>query len=91
MTVASAEDDVDVDAGLVGTGSLGDRVWEDLDGDGDQDAGEPGIDGATVSLVWAGLDDAFGTADDATSAPTPPTPTAGTCSRGCSRAGTAPP
>lgn len=30
--------------------SLGDFVWSDLDGDGVQDAGEPGIGGVTVTL-----------------------------------------
>ncbi|MBU6332801.1 MAG: MSCRAMM family adhesin SdrC [Chloroflexi bacterium] len=33
--------------------ALGDRVWRDLDGDGLQDAGEPGIDGVRVSLYHA--------------------------------------
>jgi len=31
--------------------SVGDRVWSDLDGDGLQDAGEPGIEGVTVELL----------------------------------------
>ncbi len=31
-------------------GSLGDRVWYDLDGQGDQDGGEVGINGVTVNL-----------------------------------------
>ncbi|MCH7228766.1 SdrD B-like domain-containing protein, partial [Haloferula sp. A504] len=34
-------------------GTLGDRVWNDVDGDGVQDAGEPGLNGVTV---WADLD-----------------------------------
>jgi uncharacterized repeat protein (TIGR01451 family)/fimbrial isopeptide formation D2 family protein len=36
--------------------SLGDRVWNDLDGDGIQDAGEPGLSGVAVSLTitWPG-------------------------------------
>lgn len=34
---------------------IGDIVWRDLNGDGVQDPGEPGIDGVTVSL-W-GIDD----------------------------------
>jgi hypothetical protein len=34
------------------SGSLGDRVWLDLNGDGVQDAGEPGIDGAVVNLYY---------------------------------------
>ena len=37
-------------AGLVQNGSVGDFVWEDLNRDGDQDAGEPGISGAVVDL-----------------------------------------
>lgn len=37
--------------GYRGTASLGDRVWNDLDGDGIQDAGEAGFDGVTVELL----------------------------------------
>ena len=44
----------DIDAGffqpMVPTNSIGDFVFEDLNGDGIQDAGEPGIEGVTVSL-----------------------------------------
>ncbi|MEM7538535.1 MAG: SdrD B-like domain-containing protein, partial [Chloroflexota bacterium] len=40
-----------VDAGLGGLGSIGDTVWSDTDGDGIQDAGEPGIDDVTVKLL----------------------------------------
>ncbi|MGJ8726603.1 MAG: SdrD B-like domain-containing protein [Roseibacillus sp.] len=32
-------------------GSIGDTVWNDLNGDGVEDAGEPGIGGVTVSLI----------------------------------------
>ena len=39
------------DAGYIKTGAqIGDFVWEDLDGDGVQDAGEPGISGVSVAL-----------------------------------------
>ncbi len=31
--------------------SIGDRVWYDLDGDGMQDVGEPGLAGVTVNLI----------------------------------------
>ncbi len=31
-------------------GSIGDLVWEDLNGNGTQDAGEPGVSGVTVTL-----------------------------------------
>ncbi len=33
---------------------VGNRVWDDIDGDGVQDAGEPGLDGVTVTLVGPG-------------------------------------
>lgn len=39
-----------VTAGLTLLGTVGDRVWRDFDGDGVQDAGEPGIDGVGVTL-----------------------------------------
>ena len=40
------------DAGecVIGESSIGDRVWEDINGDGVQDAGEPGIENVTVDL-----------------------------------------
>ena len=44
--------------------SIGDRVWFDVDGDGADDAGEPGIPGVGVTITFAGADGAFGTADD---------------------------
>ncbi|WP_367154843.1 SdrD B-like domain-containing protein [Methylomonas sp. HYX-M1] len=44
--------------------SLGDRVWEDLDMDGKQEAGENGIGNVTVKLQYAGADGKFDTADD---------------------------
>ncbi len=40
----------DFDFGYIEAGSLGDRVWFDLDDDGVQDPGEPGINGVTVTL-----------------------------------------
>ena len=30
--------------------TIGDRIWEDVDADGVQDPGEPGLDGVTVEL-----------------------------------------
>ncbi|MEM8550891.1 MAG: SdrD B-like domain-containing protein, partial [Pseudomonadota bacterium] len=38
----------------VSNGSVGDFVFEDLDGDGVQDQGEPGIEGVTVNLLQNG-------------------------------------
>ncbi len=55
-------DYVDADSELLG--SLGDFVWHDLDGDGVQDVGEPGLDGITVNLVWPGGNGIFGDGDD---------------------------
>jgi hypothetical protein len=53
--LASGENDPDWDAGLVtGVASLGDFVWEDLNGNGMQDGGEPGIENVTVSLFTGG-------------------------------------
>lgn len=48
-----------------GSGAIGDRVWVDVDGDGAQDAGEPGLPGVTVTLFAPGPDGRFGTPDDA--------------------------
>jgi fimbrial isopeptide formation D2 family protein/uncharacterized repeat protein (TIGR01451 family) len=45
-------------------GSLGDRVWVDLNNNGVQDTGEPGIVGAPVSVRWAGPNGTFGDGDD---------------------------
>ncbi|MCP4660635.1 MAG: hypothetical protein GY856_34985, partial [bacterium] len=32
--------------------NVGDRVWNDLNGDGIQDAGEPGINGVRVEMIF---------------------------------------
>ncbi|MBK7894234.1 MAG: carboxypeptidase regulatory-like domain-containing protein [Anaerolineaceae bacterium] len=50
-TLIAGENDPTWDAGLVpAIASLGDYVWEDLNGDGLQDVGEPGVQGVTVYL-----------------------------------------
>ena len=49
--LAPGETRLDVDAGIVELGQVGDRVWKDLDGDGIQDAGEPGVAGVEVQLL----------------------------------------
>ncbi|MAU00242.1 MAG: hypothetical protein CL608_24140 [Anaerolineaceae bacterium] len=50
-TLLAGENDPTWDAGLVpAIASLGDYVWEDLNGDGIQDAGEPGVPGVEVHL-----------------------------------------
>jgi hypothetical protein len=50
-TLGAGESRTDVDFGYRGTGSIGDRLWYDHDGDGSQDASEPGLSGATVELL----------------------------------------
>jgi hypothetical protein len=45
-----AVNDFTWDAGLYPLAELGDYVWDDLDADGIQDTGEPGLVGVTVSL-----------------------------------------
>ncbi|MCE7984664.1 MAG: DUF11 domain-containing protein [Caldilinea sp. CFX5] len=53
-----ATDDYTIDAGLVEAPPepelvmLGDYVWEDLNGNGQQESNEPGIPGVSVSLTW---------------------------------------
>lgn len=47
----SGEDRTDIDAGLVGLQSLGDRVWADVNKNGLQDDGEKGVGNVTVTLL----------------------------------------
>ncbi|MFY1113169.1 MAG: SdrD B-like domain-containing protein, partial [Methanosarcinaceae archaeon] len=49
-TLEPGENDLTWDAGLYRQASVGDFVWDDLDEDGIQDDGEPGIAGVTVNL-----------------------------------------
>lgn len=64
VSLADGELRDDVDFGYQGNASVGDTIWYDLDGDGTQDVGEPGIDGATVTLVFGGADGNLATAVD---------------------------
>ena len=48
------EPDEDVTVQALANGTIGDRVWWDVDGDGEQDAGEPGISGVDVTLAPGG-------------------------------------
>ncbi|HTX91046.1 MAG TPA: SdrD B-like domain-containing protein, partial [Anaerolineales bacterium] len=51
FTLTPGENDTTWDAGMyVGPATLGDFVWFDSNGNGTQDAGEPGINGVTVKL-----------------------------------------
>jgi protocatechuate 3,4-dioxygenase beta subunit/predicted transcriptional regulator len=51
VTLTSGENNNTIDAGFIEPASLGDYVWEDLDGDGQQDGNESGIPGVTVNLL----------------------------------------
>jgi hypothetical protein len=53
-TLISGENDLSWDAGLYRPARLGDFVWEDVNGNGIQDAGEPGVEGVTVHLLTNG-------------------------------------
>ncbi len=53
ITLAAGENNPTLDAGLFFTAALGDRVWDDLNKNGTQDAGEPGVPGVTVTLINA--------------------------------------
>ncbi|MGB3761297.1 MAG: SdrD B-like domain-containing protein [Rivularia sp. (in: cyanobacteria)] len=71
-TVALAENQTNnnVDFGFApeeqGTGSLGDTVYNDTNNNNQQDDGETGIPGVTVTLTGAGPDGQLGTPDDTT-------------------------
>jgi uncharacterized repeat protein (TIGR01451 family) len=50
ITLSAAQDVVFADFGVRPPNVLGDRIWNDQDGDGVQDGGEPGIAGVVVAL-----------------------------------------
>ncbi|MEZ5381807.1 MAG: SdrD B-like domain-containing protein [Microthrixaceae bacterium] len=64
ITLGPGEQRADIDAGVVPLGSIGDRVWTDLNGDGVQSPGEPGLDGITVKLFNAAGDEVGTTTTD---------------------------
>jgi uncharacterized repeat protein (TIGR01451 family) len=51
LTLLSGQSNSDLDAGLFRPVSLGDKIWHDLNANGTQDVGEPGISGVTVYLT----------------------------------------
>ena len=65
-TLDPGEDAVDVDFGYAGTATVGNRIWLDLNGNGAQNLGEPGLPGVGLDVVWAGFDGVLGTPDDVT-------------------------
>ncbi|HEX5341736.1 MAG TPA: SdrD B-like domain-containing protein [Duganella sp.] len=50
FSITSGQVDKTHDAGIVKLGSIGDKVWEDLNYNGVQDSGEKGVEGVTVKL-----------------------------------------
>ncbi len=52
------------DFGYHGSASVGDTIWLDVNGDGTQQAGDPGVSGIPVTVTSAGTDGALGTPDD---------------------------
>lgn len=67
VTLAPGEFNPTLDAGIVEQlAGLGDKVFEDTNRNGIQDAGEIGVTNVTVELTGAGADGEFGTADDIT-------------------------
>lgn len=62
----SATNDIrNIDFGYVGTGLIGDTVWNDINADGVQDPGENGLNGVTVTLSGVDLNN-DGTSDTLT-------------------------
>jgi hypothetical protein len=57
VTLAIGETKTDIDAGVEDprTGAIGDRVWIDANGNGQQDLGEDGKSGVTVQLIAGGM------------------------------------
>jgi CshA-type fibril repeat protein len=51
VTVLAGTSNLLADFGYRGTGSIGDRLWIDTNGDGVQDAGEPNLPGVDVTLT----------------------------------------
>ncbi|MFZ4410845.1 MAG: SdrD B-like domain-containing protein, partial [Paracraurococcus sp.] len=50
-TLAEGQADLTADAGLYQPVTIGDRAFEDVNGNGIQDAGEAGVDGVTVKIT----------------------------------------
>lgn len=56
VTLISGDENLSLDAGLFIPATIGDFVWKDLNGNGQPDPGEPGLNGVGVWLEWAGPD-----------------------------------
>ncbi|MCK5738173.1 hypothetical protein KAH55_03285, partial [bacterium] len=51
VTLTSGQSDLTIDAGFVKPASVGDFIWNDLNFNGAQNSGEPGVSGVTVNLL----------------------------------------
>lgn len=57
ITISGGNTYLGADFGFKPLGAIGDRVWQDNNGNGNQDIGEPGINGVTVGLyTWTDVD-----------------------------------
>ncbi|MGB9108315.1 MAG: SdrD B-like domain-containing protein, partial [Telluria sp.] len=66
VVLANGENNTTLDAGFYNKASLGDRLWLDANGNGQQDAGEAGVAGDTVTLIGGGADGLISTTADNT-------------------------
>ena len=57
ITISGGNTYLNADFGFKPLGAIGDRVWQDNNGNGNQDEGEPGINDVTVGLfTWIDVD-----------------------------------
>jgi len=70
IVLKSGTDSTENNFGEILPASLGDRLWNDTNVNGLQDAGEAGISGQTVTLIGGGADGVIGTGGDDTTATT---------------------
>jgi uncharacterized repeat protein (TIGR01451 family) len=68
ITIGAGEQNLKVDAGIYQTASLGDRLWVDTNGNGQQDDGATGLSGQTITLAGGGADGLLSTTSDNTAA-----------------------
>lgn len=64
VRLSDGENETRADFGFRGIGSLGDTVFNDINGNGVQDGKDKGIPNVGVNVTWAGFDGNFGTYDD---------------------------
>ncbi|MGB6222342.1 SdrD B-like domain-containing protein [Haloferula sp.] len=65
FSLSSTQQRADVDFAYAVPITIGDLVWNDLNGNGQQDSGEPGLEGVTVTLHAASDDSVIDTVDSA--------------------------